>query len=222
VLITLKPIRRKTLARDLVVIQGGFALFGLSIALAIQANLGTGTWSVLEVALAPLVRLSVGTVSVIVGFIALGIALLLREPIGWGTLANLLCIGPWLDLWLWILPSVQGNLALQVAMLVAGILIQGIASAIYIGVDAGAGPRDSLMLAIHRTTHMSVRLARGAIEVGVFLLGWALGGPAGVGTVVFALLIGPTVQWAFRVFRVRPHAPSDSLAPQTETPIITR
>jgi uncharacterized membrane protein YczE len=205
----LKPISKQTLARDLAVIQGGFCLFGLSIALAIRANLGTGTWSVLEVALAPLVHLSVGTVSILVGFIALGIALLLREPIGWGTLANLLSIGPWLDLWLWILPSVQGVLPLQIVMLLAGILIQGIASAIYIGVNAGAGPRDSLMLAIHRTTHISIRLARGAIEVGVFLLGWALGGPAGVGTVVFALLIGPAVQWAFRLFRVKPHHASD-------------
>ncbi len=205
----LKPIRKQTLARDLAVIQGGFCLFGLSIALAIRANLGTGTWSVLEVALAPLVHLSVGTVSILVGFIALGIALLLREPIGWGTVANLLCIGPWLDLWLWILPSVQGVLSLQIMMLLAGILIQGIASAIYIGVDAGAGPRDSLMLALNRTTHISIRLARGAIEVGVFLVGWALGGPAGVGTVVFALLIGPAVQWAFRLFKVKPHQPAE-------------
>ena len=203
------------------VIQGGFCLFGLSIALAIRANLGTGTWSVLEVALAPLVHLSVGTVSIVVGFIALAVALLLREPAGWGTLANLLCIGPWLDLWLWVLPSVKGNIPLQGAMLLGGILIQGIASAIYIGVDAGAGPRDSLMLAIHRTTRISIRLARGAIEVGVFLLGWALGGPAGIGTVVFALLIGPTVQAAFRLFRVKPHQSPDSLAVEAKTPIIT-
>jgi len=216
----LKPIRKQTFARDMAVIQGGFALFGLSIALAIQANLGTGTWSVLEVALAPLVRLSVGAVSIIVGFAALAIALILREPIGWGTLANLLCIGPWLDLWLWVLPSVKSSLFLQAAMLLGGILIQGVASAIYIGVDAGAGPRDSLMLALHRTTGVSVRLARGAIEVGVCLLGWALGGPLGVGTVVFALLIGPTVQWAFRLFGVKPHQAADSLAARTKTPII--
>jgi len=216
----LKPIRRQTFFRDLAVIQGGFALFGLSIALAIQANLGTGTWSVLEVALAPLINLSVGTVSIIVGFVALAIALLLREPIGWGTLANLLSIGPWLDLWLWVLPSVRNSMPLQGAMLLGGILIQGIASAIYIGVDAGAGPRDSLMLALHRSTGVSIRLARGGIEVGVFLLGWALGGPAGIGTVVFALLIGPVVQWAFRLLKVRPHGSSGALAAQPKTPII--
>jgi uncharacterized membrane protein YczE len=89
-------------------------------------------------------------------------------------------------------------------MFLSGILIQGIATAVYIGVDAGAGPRDSLMLAIHRTTGISIRLARGAIEVIVVLIGWLLGGPLGFGTVIFALLIGPSVQWAFRLFNVHP------------------
>jgi uncharacterized membrane protein YczE len=92
-------------------------------------------------------------------------------------------------------------------MFLLGVLVQGIATAVYIGVDAGAGPRDSLMLAIHRTTGVSIRLARGAIEVIVVLIGWLLGGPLGIGTVVFALLIGPSVQWAFKLFKVRPHKP---------------
>jgi uncharacterized membrane protein YczE len=95
-------------------------------------------------------------------------------------------------------------------LLVGSILMMGMASAIYIGVDAGAGPRDSLMLAIRRISGWSLRRARGTIELMVVLLGWVLGGPAGVGTVVFALLIGPAVQWGFRVFNVRPHRPSDS------------
>ncbi|HEX5941828.1 MAG TPA: hypothetical protein VFY66_06090, partial [Anaerolineales bacterium] len=97
------------------------------------------------------------------------------------------------------------NFPLQIGMFLSGILIQGIATAVYIGVDAGAGPRDSLMLAIHRTTGVSIRLARGAIEVIVVLIGWLLGGPLGFGTVIFALLIGPSVQWAFRLFKVQPH-----------------
>jgi uncharacterized membrane protein YczE len=78
---------------------------------------------------------------------------------------------------------------------------------VYIGVEAGAGPRDSLMLAIHRTTGVSIRLARAAIEVIVVLIGWLLGGPLGLGTVLFALLIGPSVQWAFKLFKVQPHKP---------------
>jgi len=201
----LKPIRKETFLRDFIVIQAGFALFGLSLALTIRANLGTSTWSVLEVALAQILHLTIGTLAVIVGFIVLGIALLLREQVGWGTLANILSIGPWLDFFLQLLPSVNENLPLQIAMLLAGILTQGIATPVYIGVDAGAGPRDSLMLAVHRTTQVSIRFARGAIEMSVCLLGWLLGGPAGIGTLVFALLIGPTVQWGFRIFKIQPH-----------------
>jgi uncharacterized membrane protein YczE len=209
----LKPIRWNTFARDFIVIQIGFALFGLSIALTIESNLGTGTWSVLEVALARILHISVGTMTVIMGFTVLFIALALREKVGWGTLGNILSIGPWLDLCLWLLPSVKGDLFIQYAMLLLAVLTQGIASAIYIGVDAGAGPRDSLMLAVHRTTRISLRLARATIELSVFLLGWLLGGPAGIGTLIFAFLIGPAVQWAFKLFNVKPHQPEIVEAP---------
>jgi uncharacterized membrane protein YczE len=92
-------------------------------------------------------------------------------------------------------------------MFLLGVLIQGVATAVYIGVDAGAGPRDSLMLAIQRTTGVSLRVARGAIEIIVVLIGWLLGGPLGLGTVIFALLIGPSVQWAFKLFKVQTHKP---------------
>lgn len=201
----LKPIRWNTFMRDLLVIQIGFALFGLSIALTIESNLGTGTWSVFEVALATLSGLSVGTITVIVGFSVLIIALALREQVGWGTLGNILSIGPWLDLFLWLIPSIKDHYLLQTVMLLGGVLTQGIASAVYIGVNAGAGPRDSLMLAIHRTTKLSLRAARGAVELTVLVIGWLLGGPVGIGTLVFALLIGPAVQWAFKIFNVRPH-----------------
>lgn len=201
----IKPVRWNTFIRDFLVIQIGFALFGLSIALTIRANLGTGTWSVFEVALSQITGLTVGTITVIVGFTVLIGALALREKVGWGTLGNILSIGPWLDLALWLIPSVEKNLILQSAMLLGGVLAQGIASAVYIGVDAGAGPRDSLMLALHRTTRLSLRVARGSVEITVFILGWFLGGPAGIGTAVFALLIGPSVQWAFKIFNVHPH-----------------
>lgn len=209
----IKPVRWNTFIRDFLVIQIGFALFGLSIALTIRANLGTGTWSVFEVALSDITGLTVGTITVIVGFTVLIAALTLREKVGWGTLGNILSIGPWLDLALWLIPSVEKNLILQSAMLLGGVLAQGIASAVYIGVDAGAGPRDSLMLALHRTTKLSLRVARGSVEITVFILGWFLGGPAGIGTAVFALLIGPSVQWAFKIFNVHPHR--EEVEPQT-------
>jgi len=201
----LKPIRWKTFPRDFFVIQIGFFLYGLSIALAIRANLGTGTWAVLDVALSKITGRTPGMMTVLIGFIVLVSALLMREQIGWGTLGNILSIGPWLDLMLHFIPSVENNWPIQLLMLLAGILTQGIATAIYIGVDAGAGPRDSLMLAIKRTTGISYRLARGIIEVSVLVIGWLLGGPAGIGTAIHALLVGTAMQWAFKIFKVQPH-----------------
>jgi uncharacterized protein len=203
----LKPIRWNTFIRDFIVIQIGFLLYGLALALIIRADLGTGTWLVLEVALANILGIRIGTMTVYMGFAVLILALALREQVGWGTLGNILSIGPWLNLSLDLIPVVDENLPLQISMFLLGVLIQGIATAVYIGVEAGAGPRDSLMLAIHRTTGVSIRLARGAIEVLVVLIGWLLGGPLGWGTVVFALLIGPSVQWAFKLFKIQPHKP---------------
>jgi uncharacterized membrane protein YczE len=162
---------------------------------------------VLEVALADILGITIGTMTVYMGFAVLVIALALRERVGWGTLGNILSIGPWLNVCLDLIPARNDNLPLQIGMFLLGVLVQGIATAVYIGVDAGAGPRDSLMLAIHRTTGVSIRLARGAIEVLVVLVGWLLGGPLGFGTVAFALLIGPSVQWAFKLFKVQPHKP---------------
>ena len=205
-----KPIRWKTFPQDFIVIQIGFVLFGLSIALLIRANLGIGPWAMLEVALSQILGLTPGTMSVLIGLVVLAGVLAMRERIGWGTLGNIMFIGPWEDLALSFIPSVTHNLLLQFAMLLAGILIMGIASAIYIGVDAGAGPRDSLMLAVKRVRGHSLRRARGSIEVSLVLVAWLLGGPAGIGTVVIAMSIGSSVQWAFKLFNVQPHRPAES------------
>lgn len=189
--------------RDFLIIQIGFALFALSIAILIQANLGTSPWVMLTVALSDLTGLTKGTLTILTGIVVLGLALLMREPIGWGTLGNILFIGPWLDLFLLFIPSVTENLLLQVVMLLASIGILALGSAIYIGVNAGAGPRDSLMLAVDRTTPLSIGQARSGIELLVFVVGWLLGGPFGIGTIVVALLIGPAVQWSFKLLKVK-------------------
>ncbi|HEY6072757.1 MAG TPA: hypothetical protein VIV15_05015 [Anaerolineales bacterium] len=204
-----KTVRWNRFPRDLLVIEIGFALFGLAITLMIRGNLGTSAWAVLEVALARILHISVGTMTVINGFLVLSGALILREKIGWGTLANILSIGPWEDFWLARIPSVEHQLPLQISMLLGAVVLLGLASAIYIGVDAGAGPRDSLMLAIKRTTGVSLRVARSIIEVSVVTVGWLLGGPAGIGTLVYALLVGPSVQWSFKLFKVQPHKPME-------------
>jgi uncharacterized membrane protein YczE len=207
----LKPIRWNTFLRDFLVIQIGFALFGLAIATMIRSNLGTSPWALLEVAISKLTGITPGRMSIIVGFAVLLLALALREKVGWGTLANILFIGLWEDMFLGIIPSVENNLLLQLGMLLSAVFTMGIASAIYIGVDAGAGPRDSLMLAVHRTTRLSIRLGRAIIEIIVVTVGWLLGGPLGFGTVIFALLIGPSVQWAFKLFKVQTHKPETEI-----------
>jgi uncharacterized membrane protein YczE len=199
------PVRWKNFPRDFLIIQIGFALFGLSIAIMIRSNFGTSPWALLEVALSELTGITPGRMSIIVGFVVLLMALAMGERIGWGTLGNILFIGLWEDLFLHWIPSVENDLLLQVLMLLSAVLLMGIASAIYIGVDAGAGPRDSLMLAVHRKSGWSIRFGRAVIEILVVTVGWLLGGPLGFGTLLFALLIGPSVQWAFKVFKVRPH-----------------
>ena len=198
----LKPIRWKTFPLDFLRIQIGFALYGISIVLMIKSNLGTGAWAVLDVALSKITGLTVGRMTILSGFVILTLSLILREKIGWGTLGNMLFVGLWLDFFNPFFPSIEKNLLLQSGMLLAAVLVMGNASAIYIGVNAGAGPRDSLMLALHRVTGISIRVARTSIELTVILVGWLLGGPAGIGTAVFALLIGPAVQWGFKVWHV--------------------
>jgi uncharacterized membrane protein YczE len=118
-----KPINWKKFPLDFLRIEIGFLLFGLSIALMIRGNLGTGAWAVLEVALSQILHITPGTMTVIMGFIVLSGALILREKIGWGTLANILSIGPWEDMWLRLIPSVNDNLYLQIAMLLTAILL---------------------------------------------------------------------------------------------------
>jgi uncharacterized membrane protein YczE len=208
-----KPIRWNTFIRDFIRIEIGFLLFGTAIALMIRGNLGTSAWAVLEVALSKILHITPGTMTVIMGFIVLIGALSMREKVGWGTLGNILSIGPWEDLLLSLLKPVHDNLPLQVGMLLLAIFLMGLASAIYIGVDAGAGPRDSMMLAIKRTTGISIRTARAIIEVTVVTIGWLLGGPVGIGTLIYAVLVGPSVQWGFKLFNVQPHGP-ESLVPQ--------
>jgi uncharacterized protein len=201
------PVRWKKFPRDFLIIQIGFAIFGLSIATMIRSNIGTSPWALLEVALSKLIGITPGRMSIIVGFVVLLVALAMGEKVGWGTLSNILFIGLWEDMFLHRIPSVENNLVLQVLMLLSAVIMMGIASAIYISVDAGAGPRDSLMLAVHRKSGWSIRVGRAIIEVIVVAVGWLLGGPLGFGTIIFALLIGPSVQWAFKLFHVKPHKP---------------
>jgi uncharacterized membrane protein YczE len=190
-------------AHDFLVIQIGFVLFGASIDMMVQANLGLSSWDVLHMALTYHLPISLGEASIGVAFIIVVVDAILREPLGWGTLANMVFIGVWVDLLKPYVPTIPGVFWVQFAYLLLATLTMGFATAIYIGVDAGAGPRDSLMIAFARIGKTSLRLSRTILEVTAVLVGWFLGGPFWLGTIVSAITIGPAVQFAFNVLRIR-------------------
>ncbi len=200
----LKPINWKTFPRDFAVAMLGFVIYGLAIALIIRAELGTGPWAVLAVALADLSGTTPGTMIIITGFLVLIGAVSLKERVGWATLGNILFIGPWTDLFLFLIPSLADFLWLRILGLVLAVVLSGVATAVYISVNGGAGPRDSLMLAVSRVSGKSVRTSRAVIEILVVIVGWLLKGPVGIGTLVFAIFIGPLVQLFFKVFHAGP------------------
>jgi hypothetical protein len=137
-------------AWDFFVIQIGFLLFGLAIDVIVQASIGLDPWDVLQMALTYHLPITLGESSIGVAFFIILLDVALREPLGWGTVANMIFIGVWVDALRPYVPQVPGSIIIQLAYLLLGVLIMGFASAIYIGVDAGAGPRDTLMLAISR------------------------------------------------------------------------
>jgi uncharacterized membrane protein YczE len=191
-------------ARDFFVIQLGFFLFGVSINVIVKASIGLDSWDVFQMALTYHLPITLGESNIVVALLVVLFDMILKEPLGWGTIANAIFIGIWVDLVGTYVPTVPALIPFQIAYIILGTLIMGFATAIYIGVDAGAGPRDTLMLGISRISKVSVRVARTCIEVTVVVLGWLLGGPVWLGTLIAAFAIGPTVQFAFKVCRIRP------------------
>lgn len=183
----------RRLPRRLMQLYAGLAAYGLSIALLVRADLGLMPWSVLDQGVARTTGLSLGAVTILLGAVILLTWVPLRQRPGVGTISNVVVIGLALDAALAVLPEV-GSLPLRVAMLVGGVALNALATAAYIGVQLGPGPRDGLMTGLVRTTGRSVRLVRTGIEVVVVVLGVLLGGTVGLGTVLYALTIGPLVQ----------------------------
>jgi len=194
------PRIRGTIAVRGVALVAGLFLFGLGIVLLLESGLGLSPWDVLNQGIARHTPLSFGAANVAVALLVLGIAWRLGARIGPGTVANAFLIGFFVDLLL-RLDTVNGlattPLAARVALLVGGTLIVGIGSAFYIGAALGAGPRDSLMLVLARRSGRRIGLVRSLIEASVTLIGFAFGGTVGIGTLVFALGIGPAVEASF-------------------------
>lgn len=170
----------------------GLALFGVGIASMVRADLGLSPWDVLHQGVAGHTSLTIGTVSIITSLVVLLLWVPLRERPGIGTLCNAVLIGLVVDLTLFVVPPVEA-MGARVGFLLAGPVLVAIGSGFYIGAGLGPGPRDGLMTGLARRG-MSVGPVRGGIELAVFVLGWALGGTVGIGTVLFTLGIGPLVQ----------------------------
>lgn len=178
----------------------GLFLFGFAIALLVVADLGVPPWDVFHTGLADRLGWSLGPTIVVVSFVVLLAWIPLRERPGLGTVANAVLVGTFIDLSAHILPdSAPEAMAARIALVAGGIVINGIATGMYIGARFGPGPRDGLMTAIAKR-RWTVRSVRTAIEVSVLAAGIALGGAVGVATVAFAVLIGPIAHLSIPVF----------------------
>lgn len=176
----------------------GLVLFGIGDALLIDAALGTSPWTVLSQGVALRTPLSVGVATQLIGAAVLLAWLPLRERPGLGTLLNVVVIGAVIDLARPFVPE-PATLLARWALLLAGIAIVGLGSGLYLTARLGPGPRDGLMTSIARRSRRPVALVRVCIEVSVLLAGWALGGVVGLGTLAFAVLIGPAVATGLRL-----------------------
>ena len=197
----------------------GLFLFALAIVLILESKLGLSPWDVLNQGLSNHTPLSFGMANVAVGLTVLLIAWSLGGPPGVGTFANAILVGAFIQ-GLTAIPAVTAladdGLATRIPLLLVGIWLIGPASALYIGADLGAGPRDTLMLVGSRRTGRRVGLVRAVLEVCALAVGIALGGTFGIGTILFAVLVGPVVESSFALLRHSPLAASTA----THTPVI--
>ena len=174
----------------------GLTIFGLGDGLIIQSNLGNAPWSVLAQGLSLRTGLSIGETTLIIGALVLALWIPLRERPGFGTVLNILVISTFIEVGTKIFPK-QDSLVSGLALTLLGIAMVGIGSALYITCGLGPGPRDGAMTGLHQRTGVRVARVRVALESVVSLAGWALGGTLGIGTLLFALLIGQSIAISF-------------------------
>jgi uncharacterized membrane protein YczE len=194
------PRIRGGLAIRAVVLFAGLTLFAAAIVSLLESGLGLAPWDVFHLGIAAHSALTIGTAGIVVGLVVLTGAWALGHPPGFGTLANAIVIGALVDVFRAndaVARLSQGSLPTRLVLLILGIGLFGVASALYIGAGLGAGPRDSLMLVLSRRTGVRIAVVRGAIEVTVVVTGALLGGTFGVGTIAVALLVGPAVEAGF-------------------------
>jgi uncharacterized membrane protein YczE len=186
-------LRAGRLPRRLAQLALGLVLYGVTLAMLIRATLGNASWDVLHQGLASHLPMSIGTAVIVMSLVVLLLWIPLREMPGLGTIANAFVVGLVADATLRVLatPDVMWG---RVLLMMGGVVLNALATALYIGSQFGPGPRDGLMTGLHRRTGLSVRVVRTALEVTVVAIGWTLGGVVGIGTVLYTLAIGPLVQ----------------------------
>ncbi|MFI6024004.1 membrane protein YczE [Amycolatopsis magusensis] len=184
---------------------GGLALYGASMAMLTRAGLGLDPWDVLHEGVMKQIGLSFGVVTALASLLVLLLWIPLRQRPGIGTVLNVLIISVTVDLVRLVLPD-QHILFWQVVLLVGGVVLNALATATYVGARLGPGPRDGLMTGLAARTGWSVRVVRTLIEVTVLAGGWLLGGTVGLGTVLYAVSIGPLTQWMLGYVAWRPRS----------------
>jgi uncharacterized membrane protein YczE len=200
--------------RRLAQLYAGLVLFGVSDAMLLMAGLGVDPWDVFHQGLSRRLGLGVGTWAIIVGVWVMLLWIPLRQRPGLGTLSNVVVVGLVIDLVLALIPSVQG-LGARYAVLVSGVVLNGVATGAYIGAGLGPGPRDGLMIGLAARGH-SIRVMRTSIELTVLLIGWLLGGNVGVGTVLYAVSIGPLAHVFIPWLAIKRRLPRMDLAPESD------
>jgi uncharacterized membrane protein YczE len=200
-LVSARPSRWRASPARLASLAFGLALFGAGDGLIVASALGNSPWTVFAEGLAHQTPLTIGAATVVISFVVLLLWIPLRQLPGLGTVANAMLIGLAIDATLWAVPD-DPAAALKAIELIGGIGLVAVGSAFYLGATLGPGPRDGLMTGVHRVTGRPVGLVRAGIELSALGVGIALGGTFGVGTIVFALSIGPSVALALRLARV--------------------
>ncbi|MCP2636729.1 hypothetical protein K0817_009150 [Microbacterium sp. HD4P20] len=191
----------------------GLLLYGAGCALTIQAGLGVDPWTVFAQGLSLHTEVGIGWITNILGFFVLLLWIPLRQKPGVGTIANILLVGTSMQVTLWLIPPAVG-IASQIALLLGGIVTVALASGLYIGARFGPGPRDGLMTGMNTRLGWPIWACRALVELTVLLIGWLLGGTVGIGTVLFALLIGPLVHVALPLLDTRRAARGEAPAAQ--------
>ncbi|MGB4136457.1 MAG: hypothetical protein WA971_07830 [Microbacterium sp.] len=196
----------------------GVFLYGIGIAFIIRGGLGAAPWDVLTQGVTRHVPLTFGTVTIIISAIVLLMWVPIRQRPGIGTVVNALGVGPAADVGFLFLPE-PDTLWLRILFFLIGLTVLAAATGLYIGAHFGPGPRDGLMTGLHQRLGWPIWVVRTGLEVTVVVIGWVLGGTVGVGTVAFALLVGPLCQFFMRVFAVRLGGGDPGPRPRAETRI---